>query len=109
MSIECSHDECRNTFECQYIGSNSVVYFDGSAADRALPPKHVASLCEQVGCSEESTTEQYCAAITAYAAGIPRFTEKMLWSILSAHHPIHPGCCLGHTGLVIDLEVAGLL
>lgn len=87
--------------------SNSHAWFDGSTAARAIPPTHVAGLCEQSGISDESTTEQYCAAIAAYCVGELR--EKHLWPILAAKHPIHPGCCLGHVGLVIDLEVAGLL
>lgn len=87
--------------------SNSAQWFDGSTAARAIPPTHVASLCEQLDISIESTTEQYCAAIAAYCAGELR--EKLLWPILAARHPIQPGCCQGHTGLVIDLELAGLL
>lgn len=72
-------------------------------------PKHVPSWCEENKISEESTAEQFDAAIQAYINDVPGFTEKMLWIILAARHPICPGCCPGHLGLVVDLEIAGLL
>lgn len=91
------------------VGHNSREWFDGTTAARAVPPTHVPGLCEQTGCSEESTVEQYCAAIDAYVNDLHGFTENMLWTILAARHPIHPGCCPGHSGLILDLELAGLL
>lgn len=81
----------------------------GDSVDRAIPPKHVPSWCEENKISEESTAEQFDAAIQAYVNDVPGFTEKMLWIILASRHPICPGCCPGHLGLVVDLEIAGLL
>lgn len=103
------------------VGHNSAGHFDGSTAARAVPPTHVASLCEQMGCSEESTSEQFVAAVKFYIweweqihtdkmlARDAKMGDVMLLDIMAARHPIHPGCCVGHTGLVIDLELAGLL
>lgn len=102
MSIECEHEGCVNSFECKH--RRTIGDIPG-----CVQPTHVPGLCEQTGCSEESTVEQYCAAIDAYVNDLHGFTENMLWTILAARHPIHPGCCPGHSGLILDLELAGLL
>lgn len=101
------------------IGHNSNSWFNGSTAEQAVRPTHVKSLLEEMGAGVESVAEQYCTAIAYYCwewAEIKaermmhgKMNDKMLSNIMKARHILQPGCCPSHSGLIVDLELAGLL
>jgi len=101
------------------MGHNSKGYFDGSTAERAVQSTQVKSLLDEMGAGVESVAEQYCTAIAFYcweweeirAERMERgkMNDKMLANIMKVNHVLEPGCCPGHSGLIVDLELAGLL